>query len=526
MFDLLIYNCRIVDGSGAPWYRGNVAVKDGRIVKIGTCSMVKDSEAVETVDGGDLYLAPGFIDIHSHSDITLMKYPQAESRILQGITTEIGGNCGMSAAPVSEDEKRKKELEAYIGEMDYDWHTVGEFLKKVQQCRPSVNFGTEVGHGTIRIAVMGFENRKSDDTEMDEMKDILRNALEDGAFAMSSGLIYPPGCYSDTDELAELSEELPAYGAFYATHMREEGEKVIDSVKEAIQICRRSGAPLNISHHKVISKDGFRKSCKVTTSLIEEARESGLDVTADQYPYCASSTTMDSNIPEWAFEGGMEALLARLKDPGIRAKLREESNASHEGRWSDIYVGYVKSKDNQWTVGKSIEEIAEIKKTDPADACFDLVLEERGRVDEINFGMCEDDVEYIMKKPYVMIGSDGKAVSFDYPGRPHPRFFGAFPRVISHYCRDRGLFTLEETVNKMTAMPAARLGIGDRGMIKEGMWADLVLFDFEGLCDNPDFEDPKQPCGGIKRVYVNGVLTSKDGIHTGARAGRVLRKRI
>ena len=185
-----------------------------------------------------------------------------------------------------------------------------------------------------------------------------------------------------------------------------------------------------------------------------------------------------------------------------------------------------KPREEKKIIKRSEEEIAEIKKTDPADACFDLVLEERGRVDEINFGMCEDDVEYIMKKPYVMIGSDGKAVSFDYPGRPHPRFFGAFPRVISHYCRDRGLFTLEEAVNKMTAMPATRLGIGDRGMIKEGMWADLVLFDFEGLCDNPDFEDPKQPCGGIKRVYVNGVLTSKDGIHTGARAGRVLRKRI
>lgn len=525
MFDLLIKNCRIVDGSGVPWYRGNVAVKDGHIVKIGTGSQMQDSPAAETVDGCGFYLAPGFVDIHSHSDTTLMKYPQAESRILQGITTEIGGNCGMSAAPVSTDDDKKKELEAYIGEMDYDWHTVGEFLEKIQECRPSVNFGTEVGHGTIRIAVMGFENRKASVSEMEKMKAVLREALKDGAFAMSSGLIYPPGCYSDLDELAELSKELPACGAFYATHMREEGEKVIDSVKEAIEICRKSGAPLEISHHKVINKDGFRKSCITTTALIEEARESGLDVTADQYPYCASSTTMDSNIPEWAFEGGMESLFARLKNPDIRAKLLEESNASHVGRWGDIYVGYVKSQKNQWTVGKSIEEIAKIKKTDPANACFDLVLEERGRIDEINFGMCEDDVEYIMKKPYVMIGSDGKAVSFDYSGKPHPRFFGTFPRVIAHYSRDRKLFSLEAAINKMTAMPAARLGIQDRGMIKEGMWADLVLFDLDNLHDNPNFEHPKQPCEGIKRVYVNGVLTAEDGRHTGARAGRVLRNK-
>lgn len=526
MFDLLIKNCRIIDGTGAPWYRGTVAVKDGHIAKVAGPYEINDSAAKEVVDGEDLYLAPGFIDIHSHSDTTIMQYPKAESRILQGVTTEIGGNCGMSAAPVSSIKARRDELRAYIGDMDYDWNTVGEFLDKVEEHKPSVNFGTAVGHGTIRIAAMGFENRKADGEEMESIRTLLRNALDDGAFAMSSGLIYPPGCYADTDELAELSEELPAYGAFYMTHMREEGAKVVASVEEAIEICRRSGAPLQISHHKVTDKAGWKKSCKVTTALIEEAREKGLDVTADQYPYCASSTTMDSNIPDWAFEGGMEALFGRLQDPEIRKKLREESNAGHIGRWGDIYVGYVKSEKNQPLVGKSIEEIARMRGQDPADVCFDLVLEERGRVDEINFGMCEEDVEYIMQKPYIMTGSDGKAVSFEYPGRPHPRFFGTFPRVIAHYCKARGLFPLETAINKMTAMPAARLGLQDRGIIREGMWADMVLFDFDGLNDTPTFENPKQPCEGIKQVYVNGVLTAKDGRHTGAEAGRVLRKRV
>ena len=526
MYDILIKNCRIIDGSGAPWYRADVAVKGGKIVKIGHLCGQPGHEAENTVDGQDRYLAPGFIDIHSHSDTTLMKYPKAESRILQGVTTEIGGNCGMSASPVSDDPERKEELRAYIGDLSYEWNGIGEFLDKIGSCHPSVNFGTAVGHGTIRIAAMGFADRKPEAKEMHLMKSILRQSLQEGAFAMTTGLIYPPGCYADTQELIELSKELPKYGAFYMTHMRNEGAGVIDSVKEAIEICRRSGAPLEISHHKVTNKDGWKRSCKVTTSLIEEARREGLDVTADQYPYCASSTTMDSNIPQWAFEGGMDALFDRLRNPETRAKLREESNASHVGRWGDIYVGYVLSEENSWTVGKSIEEIARIRGVDPADACFDLVLDEKGRVDEINFGMCEEDVEYIMQKPYIMTGSDGKSVSYDYPGRPHPRFFGTFPRVISHYCRDRKLFPLETAICKMTSMPAAKLGIQDRGLIKEGMWADLVMFDFDKIKDTPDFNNPKQPCEGICQVYVNGVLTAENGRHTGAAAGMILRKGI
>ena len=217
-------------------------------------------------------------------------------------------------------------------------------------------------------------------------------------------------------------------------------------------------------------------------------------------------------------------MFERLRDPLTRKRLRDESNASHVGRWGDIYVGYVLTEENMWTVGKSIEEIARIRGVDPADACFDLVLEEKSHVDEINFGMCEEDVEYIMKNPNIMTGSDGKAVSFDCPGRPHPRFFGTFPRVISHYCRERKLFPLETAIHKMTAMPAARLGLNDRGLIKEGMWADYVLFDFDTIRDTPDFADPKRPCEGILQVYVNGALTAENGRHTGASAGMVLRK--
>ena len=325
MFDKVIKNVRIIDGSAAPWYRGDIGIQDGRIRKIGCIAQEEN-----TVDGGDLYAAPGFIDIHSHSDTTLMEYPQAESRILQGITTEIGGNCGLSTAPVSHDPAKKEMLRAYVGDLSYEWNTVGEFLDKMEQAPISVNFGTEVGHGSIRVAAMGFENRKPTSGEMETMRALLREALEDGAFAMSSGLIYPPGCYADTEELAELCKELVPYGAFYATHMREEGEQVVEAVKEAIEICERSGAPLEISHHKVIKKSVWQVHCKTTIALIDQARRRGLDVKADQYPYCASSTTLDSNLPAWAFEGGMEALFDRMR---VKYEIPED--------WSDAFKAFL-----------------------------------------------------------------------------------------------------------------------------------------------------------------------------------------
>ncbi len=521
MYDLLLKNVRILDGTTAPWFRGWVAVKGGVIAEMGAGT---PPAAAETVDGEDQYLAPGFIDIHAHSDTTLPEYPQAESRILQGITTEIGGDCGLSVAPVSGDAERKRQLRDYIGDMDYQWETFGEYLDYMEHIRPSVNFGSAVGHGTIRLAAMGFEARKATEAEMEKMAVLLRQALADGAFCMSSGLIYPPGCYADTEELTELCKELVPFGAFYETHMRDEGEGVVEAVQEALAIARNSGAPLQIAHHKVTRKTVWQVHCKTTIARIDQARREGLDVKLDQYPYSASATTLDSNAPLWAFDGGVEALLARLQDPETRKRINAEANASHVGRWGDIFISFVASEKNQWAVGKSILEIAEIRGVDPADACFDLILDERCRVDEINYGMCEEDIEYIMCQPYTMIGSDGNAVSLDYAGQPHPRWFGTFPRVIAKYCRERKLFPLENAIFKMTGLPASRLGLTDRGLIKPGMQADFVLFNFDEIEDTPTFKNPQQPCKGIRRVYVNGVLTALDGVHTGARSGQILRK--
>lgn len=529
MYDLILKNVRIIDGTSAPWYRGSVAVKDGRIAKIGPdngsfCGMDVGSSAKEVVDGEDLYLAPGFIDIHSHSDTALPCYPQAESRILQGVTTEIGGNCGLSVIPVSQDAAKKKQLSDYVGQLDYNWNNVGDYLDVMQRQGISTNLGMVVGHGALRVAAMGFDSRKATAEEMQVMRGLLRQALEEGAFGMSSGLIYPPGCYADTDELAELCKELTPYGAFYATHMRNENTEIIEALNEALEIGRRSGAAVQISHHKVTRKSVWQLHVKTTIAMIDKARREGMDVQVDQYPYRATSTSLDSNAPNWAFEGGVEGLLARLTDPQTRAEINRFANETHVGRWQDTYVASVASEKNQWTVGKSIAEIAQIRGVDPADACFDLVVEEKCRVNEVVYGMCEEDIEYIMGQPYTMIGSDGEAASLDYVGQPHPRWFGTFPRVIAHYCRQRKLFPLETAIFKMTGMTASRLGLSDRGLIKEGNWADLVLFDFEKLQDSPDFERPKQACQGIRRVYVNGVLTAYDGLHTGVRAGMTLRK--
>lgn len=522
MYDLVIRNVRIIDGSSAPWFRGWVGVKSGVIAAVGTGRAPGDAR--ETVDGEDRYLTPGFIDIHAHSDTRLQGCPTADSRILQGVTTEIGGLCGLSVAPVNRDPARLKQLRDYVGDLDYSWETVGQFLDVLEGVGTSTNFGTAVGHGTLRIAAMGFDARSAEPSELETMKALLRKALEDGAFCLSSGLIYPPGCYAGADELTELCRELVPYGAYYETHMRDEGEGVVEALQEALEVCRRSGAPLQISHHKVTRKSVWQVHCKTTVALIDQARRQGLDVQADQYPYSASATTLDSNAPLWAFEGGVEQLLARLQDPALRPRINAEANASHVGRWGDIYIPYVATEKNQWTVGKSIQEIAEIRGVDPADACFDLIVEERCRVGEVNYGMCEEDIEYIMSQPYTMIGSDGEAASLDHSGQPHPRWYGTFPRVIARYCRERKLFPLETAVFKMTGLPAARLGLQNRGLIRRGMQADLVLFDFDEIEDTPTYQNPKQPCRGIRRVYVNGALTALDGVHTGARSGAIMRK--
>ena len=522
MYDLILKNCRIVDGTGAPWYRGDVAVKDGRIVKIG--HLDARVEAAETVDCLDMYLAPGFIDIHSHSDETIGKYPLNESRILQGVTTELTGNCGLSTVPVSRDPEKAELLATYVTGTEPSVMSIVDLAEHLEKdVKPSTNVCLGVGHESLRIAAMGFDDRAPEKSEMDTMKGLLRESLEDGAFCMSTGLIYPLGIFAGTDEIVELARILPEYGAFYATHMRDEGNGLIEAVREAIEIAERSGAPLEISHHKALRRANWGK-VRESTALIEAARARGTDVRCDQYPYTATATTLDSNVPNRAFEGGVKKMLARLRDPETRRQLAEEANESHRGRWQDISVAYAEADEWRWTQGLDMVTIAGKLGTDPASACFDILLGTDDRAGEVNVAICEEDVQFVMKKPYVMIGSDGNALSLERGTVPHPRSFGTFVRVLCRYARDLGLFTLEEGVRKMTSMPAARIGLQDRGLIKEGFAADLVLFDYSALKDTPTFDEPIAVCEGIRRVYVNGTLAAENGKHTGARAGQVLRR--
>ncbi|MCL2565583.1 MAG: D-aminoacylase [Defluviitaleaceae bacterium] len=526
MFDLLFKNAKVVDGTNSPWYIADVGVADGKIAKIGK---ICESEGTKVVDAKGYVLSPGFIDSHSHSDFGILRHKLNESRILQGITTELAGDCGMSPMPVT--PERRALLEKYVGFLDegieLDWTDAAGYFDKVEKNGTSVNFAMMVGHGAIRIAAMGFDDREPTPEELDKMREYTKQSMEQGCFGLTTGFIYPPGCFSKNDEVIELCKELAPYGGFYKSHMRYEGDKVMESVEDTVEVGIQAGIPVQVVHHKITGRKNWKYKGYATLAFIERARERGIDVTVDQYPYTASATTLTSTLPQWAHEGGLEKMVERLKDAETRKKITQEMREYFESDmrvWSDVFITSVPSEKNAWVKGKNIQEIADKLGKDPFDAAIDLMIEEDGTVRQLSFGMCEEDIEMIMKKPFTMIGSDGGAQPLDTNDVPHPRNYGTFPRVISHYCRERKLFSLETAIHKMTGFPAARIGLADRGVIKTGMWADLVLFDFDKIKDTPSFTKPNAACEGIKQVYVNGVLTAEDGVHTGALAGKMLRR--
>jgi N-acyl-D-amino-acid deacylase len=524
MFDLLIKNAKVVDGTAAPWYIADVAVKDGKIAQVGRIN----GEAAKTVDAGRNVLAPGFIDIHSHSDTAILRHRKNESRILQGVTTELCGDCGLSPIPVNPEklDLLKKYIGFIGGEIEFDWKNAGEFFDIVEAKGITTNFALMAGHGSIRLAAMGFDNREPSGAELENMRKLTAECMEQGCFGLTTGLIYPPGSYANNDEIIELAKVVASYGGFYKSHMRWEGDQVLQAVEDTIEVAEKAGLPVQVDHHKVTGRKNWNFKSHATVARIAKARESGLDVTADQYPYTASATTMTTNIPDWVHEGGLPKLVERLKEADIRQKIAanmRENAIRTQRAWSSLFVSAVRSDKNAWVMGKSVEEISLKLGKDPVDTIIDLLIEEEGNVGQIGFGMCEEDVVYIMKQPFVMIGSDGSAHPLDTKNVPHPRGFGTFPRVIAKYCRDQKLFSLETAIHKMTGMPAARMGLQDRGLIKAGMWADMVLFDFEKINDTPTYTKPAAACEGILQVYVNGVLAAENGAHTGAYAGKVIR---
>ncbi len=521
-FDLVIKGGLVVDGTGNPWLRKDIGVTNGKITRLG--HITEDSG--ETIDATGMIVSPGFIDLHNHSDFSILAYPSAESYIMQGVTTAVVGNCGLSLAPLEPDKLAllKRYLLPFLkAGFDYgwEWRTLAEFYQKVEGQGTSLNLAPLVGQGTIRLDVKGFDSTESSAEEMKQMKKLLAQSLDDGAFGMSTGLIYPPGCYSSTEELVELASVLSEYGAIYTTHMRNEGDRLTESLEEAIEIAEANGIPVEISHHKATGKSNWGK-VNATLRLMEQARQRGVEINCDVYPYIAGSTTITSLLPIWTLAGGIEKMLDRLKDKQTRQSIKSEG--ARFSAWDGIVIAECPSKKEYQ--GKSLEVI--LKETnrfdDPYEGLLDLLLEIEGNATMISFMADEDDVRTVMSSPLSSFISDSWVTAPDAGGKPHPRAYGTFPRVLGKYVREEKLLTLEQAVRKMTSLPAMKIGLKDRGIFREGFWADVVVFDQAVIKDQATFDDPHQYPKGIEYVIVNGQVVVDHGRLTGVRPGKILRR--
>ena len=526
-YDILITNAQIVDGSGGAARRGSVAIAGGKIAAIGEVS----GTATRTIDAKGRTLAPGFIDLHSHSDLPLVTDGNGQSKIRQGVTTEVIGESG-SVAP-------RKAPSA-----SQPWTDFAGYYAAIEKGGISPNLLSYLGLGTVRELVVGEDDRKATAAEITSMQQLVTKTMENpGVFGVSSGLIYPPNSYANVDELAEVSKAVAGQG-LYASHLRYDGPKLRDGIEEAIAIGERANIPVHIFHVKVTGQKNFGRM-KEVIALVEAARARGVRVTADQYPYLASSTSLTATIPQWAQDGGIDKLVARLKNPKDRARIRaamEDTNPDWESRyqsagtWQNVQLaaigrtrGFAAAGEspNRKYEGMRIAEAAKQAGKDPFEFVFDLLIEERGSVACVYFIIDEADLELAMKQPWVAVGSDGSSLATDGPlraGVPHPRNFGTFPRVLGRYVRERKVISLEEAIRKMTTLPASILGLSDRGAIKQGQWADLVLFDPNTVADQATFEDPFQYPVGIDTVLVNGTVVLDEGKHTNARPGKVLKR--
>ena len=523
MFDLVLRGGRVLDGAGNSDFPADVAVTDDKIAAVG---QLGQAEAGEIVDVTGLTVCPGFIDVHCHSDALPFAAEPLPAKILQGVTTEVNGNCGSTPFPLMPETSHlvREHHAGIFSELPWDWTRAGEYFARLEAVGPVSNVAPLVGHGAVRVAAMGFDNRAPTDDELATMQRLLGEALEDGAVGLSSGLIYAPGLYSKTPELVALASVLRGSGRPYASHIRGETTTLFQAVDEAIGIGEAAGVPVQISHLKAAGRRNHGRASELL-GVIERARARGVEVTADAYPYDAGSTRMAALLPPWCHEGGREAMLERLTSRAVRARIRGEfskdlpgwENLAGAAGWDHIRIASVER--NQAFLGKTIRAIADELGLEPADAYCQVLVEERGGPTVVITMMNEADVRTILAHPLVMIGSDAIITR----GRPHPRTWGTYPRVLGHYARDVGLLSLPEAVRKMTSFPAQKFGLFDRGLVRPGMWADLVVSDPATVRDRATAGDPEQSPLGMPHVLVNGRFAVRDGAYTGARAGRVLR---
>jgi len=531
-YELIIKNGYIIDGSGNPWYKGDIGIKNGKIANIDF--YINEKEGYRIINAKDLFISPGFIDLHTHTDINILAMPYCESAIMQGVTTAVAGNCGWSMAPIN--PKYLSDLQEYfspflLGNFDYGWKwsTLEEYYQKVEKKPFAINLAPLVAHGTIRIAVKGFSSEPVTVEEINKMKYLLRQSLQEGAFGMSTGLAYPPGCYATTEELVALGDELKNFGRLYASHIRNESRDLIDSVQEAIKIGRKNKITIQISHLKAKGKSNWGK-VSYALKMMEQARTEGLEIGCDVYPYLAGSTTITSILPNWLLEGGVVKMLERLKDKNQRIRLKKcfmednfpEGNDIKDAGFEGIFIASSKNREYE---GFSISEIIKRKKrsNEPFEVLFDLILELKGNATVNKFITNEEDMQYILTHPLSAIVTDSWATKPNAKGKPHPRTYGTFPRVLGKYVREKKLMRLEEAIRKMTSYPASIMRIKDRGLLRQGYWADITIFNPDTILDQATYQNPHQYPLGISYVIVNGKIAVDKGNLIQEGYGKVLR---
>jgi N-acyl-D-amino-acid deacylase len=516
-FDLLIRDGLVVDGSGARGFLADVGIRDGWIVRVGHLSR---ATADRTIDASGLVVAPGFIDVHNHSDFTLLKEPRCESMIRQGVTTMVLGEGG-SAGPVRPGEQ--------------EWQTLGGYFRHVEDKGVATNIASYVGETQVWTYVKGHALEPATPSEIEAMKREIARAMEEGALGLSTSLLMPPSNLVTTNQLIELAGVAARYGGLYSTHIRDEGLGVFRSVKEAIEVGQGAGIRVDVIHLKIAEHQLWGRMGEVV-AMIDEARRAGHDIRANVYPYTAGQNDLRAIVPPWAHDGGNEAMLERLRDPGMRARMKKDileglpgwynHYLAVGGDWSRMLLVGLSRPANRPFVGKRMSELIEARGGDPVDVLFDVLLEEGGHVPTVYFHHQEADMLEALKQPYVSVGSDGSAISPDgtYADmHPHPRWYGTFPRLLGRYVREKGALTLPEAVRKITSMNAEKIGVRDRGLIKEGLRADVTLFNPRTVIDRATFEKPHQYPEGIPYVVVNGVLVLDRGEHTGELPGQVIR---
>ena len=531
-YDLIIRNGKVIDGTGNPHFNADIGIRGGEIDAISRGGQMVEADRVLDVSG--MIVSPGFIDTHSHDEAYILIDPQCSQKVLQGITTEVVGNCGFSLAPFSDayvDDSRKALALIGANHLEEDFwslRTYADYLERLDAAKLGINVVPLVGHTAIRIAVMGYENRAPSESELAQMKQMTEEAMHAGAFGLSTGLIYVPANYARTEEVVELAREAAKYGGIYTTHMRNEGDHQIEAISEALRIGREAGIAVHISHHKIGGRKNWGDS-KKTLKMFADARDEGLAVTWDQYPYRAGSTFLVAPLPPHIQAQGADVYARKLKDPGIRRKIREEIESGQSSAWQNIIeatgfenIFLAMSRHHPDFIGKSIAAIAEMTAKDPFDAYFDLIIEEQTEASIVIFGMDEEDIERIMQDPGTMIGSDG--IPTFGSAKPHPRMTGTFPRILGRYVREKGVITLEDAIRKMTSLPAQTFGLYKKGVLRPGMDADLVVFDPDTIMDKSIFEDPLQSPEGIDWVIVNGEIAVEEGTIAGASSGKVLRR--